>query len=196
MLFTYGSQPPRQGPGEASAVVRDNGAVEVFYLYPGHGNAGQLWGFNTVPTAKDAVDLLNRPARQGPGEVSATVRDDDTVELLYLYPGSQGVGTQHTWQYRHLGSPAEAVNFLNKWPRQGRGEASLTIRDNGTVDLIYLAAGTASKGVWGFNNFSTATEAVNWLNQPIDGGGTGEVSPTMRDDGTVVLFFFTQPPPS
>ena len=56
-----------------------------------------------VPTGeKDTVTFLNDPARQGPGEATATLRSDGSAGLLYLAPGSLGTSTGQTWESREF----------------------------------------------------------------------------------------------
>ena len=110
--------------------------------------ANQTWGFRNFTAAEGtagAVTFLNEPARQGPGEASAVPRNDGSVGLFFLEPGSLGSGTQQTWVFRNF-TPAEgtagAVAFLNEAHRQGPGEASAFARNDGSVALFYLEPGT------------------------------------------------------
>ena len=51
----------------------------------------QEWLFAAFPAPNgeaDVVNLLNDPPRQGHGEASITPRDDGSVGLIYLVPGS------------------------------------------------------------------------------------------------------------
>src|SRR6202034_2003944 len=92
-----------------------------------------------------AVKFLNEPLRQGRGEASGTLRNDGTAGLLWLEPGSLGEGTEQTWQSAEFPAPngeAAAVNFLNEPLRQGRGEASVTLRNDGTAGLLWLEPGS------------------------------------------------------
>ena len=53
--------------------------------------ANQTWGFGPfTPTdgLAGAVTFLNEPDRQGRGEASASARNDGSVGLFYLEPGS------------------------------------------------------------------------------------------------------------
>jgi hypothetical protein len=144
---TFLNEAARQGPGEASAVARNNGSVGLFYLEPGSlgTNTQPTWIFQNFPTTQAAVTFLNEAPRQGHGEASAVARDDGSVGLFYLEPGSLGTSTQQTWVFRDF-TPAEgttgAVTFLNEAPRQGPGEASATPRNNGSVGLFFLEPGT------------------------------------------------------
>jgi hypothetical protein len=64
--------------------------------------ADQTWQFRAFPAPDGeaaAVSFLNEPLRQGRGEASATLRNDGTVGLLWLEPGSLGEGTEQTWQF-------------------------------------------------------------------------------------------------
>jgi hypothetical protein len=90
---TYLNEDARQGRGEASAVARNDGSVELFFLEPGSLGAGnqQAWVFRNFTAAEGtagAVTFLNDPARQGPGEASAFARNDGSVALFYLEPGT------------------------------------------------------------------------------------------------------------
>src|SRR5262249_12392009 len=140
VAVTFLNEPDRQGPGEVSAGARNNGTVGLFYLEPGSLGSGttQTWFFQNFPSAADAVAFLNEAPRQGRGQVSATPRNNGTVGLFYLEPGSLGVSATETWFFQNFPSAANAVAFLNEAPRQGPGEASAFLRDDGTVGLFYL----------------------------------------------------------
>lgn len=110
--------------------------------------ASLTWVFRNFTAAEGtngAVTFLNEPARQGHGEASATARNDGSVGLFFLEPGSLGSGTAQTWQFRNFTAAQGtngAVTFLNEPARQGRGEASATVRNDGSVGLFYLEPGT------------------------------------------------------
>jgi hypothetical protein len=112
--------------------------------------ANQMWQFRAFPAPDGeaaAVKFLNEPLRQGRGEASGTLRNNGTAGLLWLEPGSLGEGTEQTWQSAEFPAPngeAAAVNFLNEPLRQGRGEASVTLRNNGTAGLLWLEPGSLS----------------------------------------------------
>ena len=139
--------------------------------------ANQTWGFRNFTAAEGtagAVAWLNEPDRQGPGEAIAFARNDGSVGLFYLEPGSLGSSTQPTWGFRDFSAAegtAGAVTWLNEAERQGRGEASPNARNNGTVGLFYLepgSLGSSTNLTWGFRNFSAAegtAGAVTWLNE-------------------------------
>ena len=122
----------------------------LFYLTPGSlgDSTAQAWTFRDFTPAEGpegAVNFLVQPARQGAGEASAVARNDGSVGLFYLTPGSLGDSTAQAWTFRDF-TPAEgpegAVNFLNQPARQGRGEASANARNDGSAGLFYLAPGT------------------------------------------------------
>ena len=86
--------------------------------------ANQTWEFREFPGPRpdgenNAVTFLNEPARQGPGEATATLRNDGSAGLLYLAPGSLGTGTTQTWESAEFAGPKQAVDFLNEPARQG-----------------------------------------------------------------------------
>jgi hypothetical protein len=147
---TFLNEPARQGHGEASATPRNDGSVGLFILEPGSLGSGTqpTWAFRSFTAAQGtagAVTFLNEPARQGPGEASAAARNDGSVGLFFLEPGSLGSGTQQTWVFRNFTAAegtAGAVTFFNEAPRQGRGEASAFARNDGSVALFYLEPGT------------------------------------------------------
>ena len=120
--------------------------------------------------AKDAAIFLNEPDRQGRGEATATLRGDGTAGLLYLSPGSLGFTNTHAWQYGEFVGPKQAVDFLNDPARQGRGEATVTQRKNGTVGLLYLepgSLGASTAHAWCFKDFSApygVRDALAFLN--------------------------------
>ncbi len=140
----------RQGPGEASATLRNDGSVGLLYLAPGSlgTSTAQTWGsreFTGPNGAKQAVDFLNEAARQGPGEASVTPRNDGSVGLLYLAPGSLGTSTAQTWEYKEFPAPdgvASALAFLNASPQQAAGEVSGYARNDGSAAIFYLEPGS------------------------------------------------------
>ena len=93
----------------------------------------QTWVYDNFGSQADAVSFLNTDARQGPGEACASARNDGSVGLIFLEPGSLGASTALTWVYDNFGSQADAVSFLNTDARQGPGEASTTLRGDGSV---------------------------------------------------------------
>jgi hypothetical protein len=157
------------------------------------------WVFRDFAAAQGpaaAVNFLNAPARQGHGEASAAARDDGSVGLFFLAPGSLGSSTQQTWEFRNFTAaegPAGAVNFLNEPARQGAGEASAFARSDGSVGLFYLAPGSlgsSTRQTWFFRNFTPAegtAGAINFLNAS-PRQGPGEASAFARNDGSVGLF--------
>jgi hypothetical protein len=201
-VVAFLNEADRQGPGEACAVARNDGSVGLFYLEPGSLGTGtqltwQFRNFTAVQGTAGAVAFLNEADRQGPGEASANARNDGSVGLFYLEPGSLGTGTQLTWQFRSFTAAegtAGAVTFLNDPDRQGHGEASAVARNDGSVGLFYLEPGSLGTGTqqsWQFRNF-TAIEgtagAVAFLNEPAR-QGPGEASANARNDGSVGLFY-------
>jgi hypothetical protein len=147
---TFLNEAYRQGPGEASLAARNDGSVGLFFLEPGSlGTSTEpTWVYQNFTPAQgpaEAVTFLNEAYRQGAGQVSATPRNDGSVGLFFLEPGSLGTSTTQTWVYRNFTpaqGPAEAVAFLNAAPRQGPGEASAYARNDGSVSLFYLEPGT------------------------------------------------------
>ena len=162
--------------------------------------ADQTWQFRAFPAPDGeaaAVSFLNEPDRQGRGEASATLRNDGTAGLLWLEPGSLGVSTVQTWQFREFPAPdgeAAAVSFLNEPDRQGRGEASATLRNDGTAGLLWLepgSLGVSTVQTWQFREFPAPdgeAAAVNFLNEP-DRQGPGEATVTPRGTGSVGLLW-------
>jgi len=193
------NDPDRQGRGEATATLRSDGSVGLFYLVPGSLGASPnpTWQFQEFPGpngAKDAAIFLNAPDRQGRGEATATLRGDGTAGLLYLEPGSLGTSTTHTWEYGEFVGPKQAVDFLNDPARQGAGEATVTPRKNGTVGLLYLSPGSlgaSTAQTWCFKEFPAprgVADALAFLNaHPRQAGG--EVSGYARTDGSAVIFY-------
>jgi hypothetical protein len=191
--------PPRQGRGEATAALRSDGSVGLFYLVTGSldGSPNPTWLFQEFPGpngAKQAEIFLNAPPRQGRGEATATLRNDGTAGLLYLEPGSLGTSTTHTWEYGEFVGPKQAVDFLNEPARQGAGEATVTPRKNGTVGLLYLSPGSlgvSTAQTWCYKEFPAphgVMEALAFLNaHPRQ--AEGEVSGYARTDGSAVIFY-------
>src|SRR5580693_3924956 len=141
------NEPARQGRGEATATLRNDGSAGLLYLAPGSLGAGtaQTWESGEFAGPKQAVDFLNEPARQGPGQASVTPRNNGTVGLLYLAPGSLGAGTTQTWYFKEFPAPdgvTSALAFLNASPRQGAGEVSGYARNDGSAVIFYLEPGS------------------------------------------------------
>ena len=196
------NEPARQGRGEASATLRNDGTAGLLWLEPGSlgDSTVQTWQFREFPAPDGeaaAVSFLNEPARQGRGEASATLRNDGTAGLLWLEPGSLGDSTVQTWQFREFPAPdgeAAAVNFLNEPARQGPGEATVTPRGNGTVGLLWLEPGSlggSSAPAWQYKDFpgpDGEQAALAFLNAS-PRQGAGEVSGFVRSDGSAVIFY-------
>jgi hypothetical protein len=144
------NEPARQGRGEASATLRNNGTAGLFWLEPGSlgGSTVQTWQFQEFPAPDGeaaAVNFLNEPARQGPGEATVTPRSNGAVGLLWLEPGSLGDSAAPTWQYKDFPGPdgeQAALAFLNASPRQGAGEVSGFVRNDGSAVIVYLEPGS------------------------------------------------------
>jgi hypothetical protein len=144
------NEPARQGRGEASATLRNDGTAGLLWLEPGSLGEGteQTWQFEEFPAPggeQAAVNFLNEPARQGRGEASATLRNDGTAGLLWLEPGSLGDSTAQTWQFQEFPAPGgeqAALAFLNASPRQGAGEVSGFVRNDGSAVIFYLEPGS------------------------------------------------------
>lgn len=194
--------PLRQGAGEASVTLRNNGSAGLIWLEPGSLGEGteQTWQSSEFPApsgAQDAVNFLNEPARQGRGEASATLRNDGSAGLIWLEPGSLGNGTGQAWEVTEFsGANAEqqAVDFLNAAPRQGAGEASVTPRGDGTVGLIYLEPGSLDEGTaqdWHWKDFpgpNGAQDVLNFLNAS-PRQAPGEASCFIRNNGSAAVFY-------
>ena len=87
---TFLNEPLRQGVGQLSAIARSNGSVGLFFLEPGSlgTSTQQTWVFQDFPTTDAAVTFLNEAPRQGAGEASAFARNNGSVSLFYLEPGT------------------------------------------------------------------------------------------------------------
>jgi hypothetical protein len=196
------NEPLRQGRGEASATLRNNGTASLLWLEPGSlGESTEpAWEFQEFPAPNgeaDAVAFLNAAPRQGRGEATATLRNDRTAGLIYLEPGSLGDGTQQTWQSQEFSgadSAQAAVDFLNDPLRQGAGEASVTPRNNGTTGLLWLepgSLGNSTAQTWHFKDFpgpGGEQAALAFLNAS-PRQGAGEACGFVRSDGSVVIFY-------
>jgi hypothetical protein len=196
------NEPLRQGRGEASATLRNNGTATLLWLEPGSlGESTEpAWESAEFPAPSgeaDAVSFLNLAPRQGRGEATATLRNDGTAGLIYLEPGSIGNGTQQTWQSQEFSGPGSAqaaVDFLNEPLRQGAGEASLTPRNNGTTGLLWLEPGSlgdSTAQTWHYKDFpgpGGEQAALAFLNAS-PRQGPGEASGFVRSDGSVVIFY-------
>jgi hypothetical protein len=196
------NEPARQGRGEASATLRNDGTAAVLWLEPGSlGDSTEpAWESAEFPAPNgeaDAVAFLNYPPRQGRGEATATLRNNGTAGLIYLEPGSLGDGTQQTWQSQEFAGPSSAqaaVNFLNEPLRQGAGEASVTPRNNGTTGLLWLEPGSlgdSTTQAWQYKDFAGPggqQAALAFLNAS-PRQAAGEASGFVRSDGSAVIFY-------
>src|ERR1700731_95093 len=104
------NEPLRQGRGEASATLRNNGTATLLWLEPGSlGESTEpTWEVQEFPAPNgegEAVAFLNLPPRQGAGEASVTPRNNGTTGLLWLEPGSLGDSTQQAWQHKDFPGP-------------------------------------------------------------------------------------------
>src|SRR5579871_2248456 len=141
------NEPARQGRGEATATLRNDGSAGLLYLAPGSlgASTAQTWESGEFAGPKQAVDFLNEAARQGPGQASVTPRNNSSVGLLYLVPGSLGASTTQTWYFKEFPAPdgaTSALAFLNASPRQGAGEVSGYARNDGSAVIFYLEPGS------------------------------------------------------
>ena len=120
--------------------LRNNGTAGLLWLEPGSlGNsAAQTWQFAEFPAPNGeaaAVNFLNEPARQGPGEATVTPRGNGSVGLLWLEPGSLGRQRRADLAVQGLPRPgrrAGRLAFVNASPRQGAGEVSGFVRNDGS----------------------------------------------------------------
>ena len=142
---TFLNEPDRQGRGEASVTLRNDGSAGLIYFEPGSlgFDTSPAWLVAEFPSPQEAAGFLNLDPRQGAGEASVTPRSNGTVGLLYLEPGSLGASTRQTWLTAEFPSAQDAVAFLNAAPRQGAGEAAGFVRNNGSAVIFYLEPGSA-----------------------------------------------------
>ena len=199
---TFLNEPLRQGHGEASATLRNNGTAGLFFLEPGSlGNdTSPSWLTREFPGPggeQAAADFLNEPLRQGAGEASVTLRNDGSAGLLFLEPGSLGNSTAQTWLTREFPAPngvQAAADFLNEPLRQGAGEASVTPRNDGSAGLLFLepgSLGNSTAQTWLTREFPApngAQAAVDFLNAA-PRQGPGEAVGFARNDGSAVVIF-------
>ena len=100
--------------------------------------ADQEWLSAEFADQATAVTFLNEYPKQGAGEASATLRNDGTVGLLYLEPGSLGSDPSPAWYVAEFPTPQHAVTFLNEPPQQTAGEAVGFIRNDNSTVVFYL----------------------------------------------------------
>ena len=102
-----------------------------------------------------------------------------------------------TWQFAQFGAPygaQDAATFLNENARQGRGEASATLRNDGTAGLLYLEPGSLGAGTeqaWHYKDFAGPggeQAAVAFLNAS-PRQQAGEATGFVRSDGSAVIFY-------
>jgi hypothetical protein len=95
------------------------------------------------------------------------------------------------WYALNFASIDAALIYLNENPIQSAGEVAATARNDGTVSMLTIFPPTAplqSPQRWFFQNFSSANSAVTYLNEP-PAQSDGEVSATLRNDGSVGVFY-------
>ena len=198
------NDPARQGPGEASATVQAGGSVGLFYLEPGSlgSSTAQTWESADFAGAQLAVNFLNDPARQGPGQVTATMSAGGPTEVIYLSPGSLGSNTTPSWETLVEPGPDGlklAVDFLNENPRQGAGEVSVTVLPGGGLGLIDLnpgSLGASTSPTWFYKEFPApngVTSALAFLNAAPQ-QAAGEVSAYAPGDGSAVIVYLEPGP--
>jgi len=199
---TFLNEPARQGRGEASATLRNDGTAALLWLEPGSlgDDTEPTWQFTEFGApggATSAVTFLNEPARQGRGEASATLRNDGTAGLLWLEPGSLGDSSAQTWELREFPAPggaASAVTFLNEPARQGAGEASVTPRSDGSAGLLWLEPGSlgdSTAQTWQYKDFPAPggeQAALAFLNAS-PRQAAGEACGFVRSDGSAAIFY-------
>jgi hypothetical protein len=96
-----------------------------------------------------------------------------------------------SWLWFQFSSVDAALTYLNEAPVQSAGEVAATARNDGTVGMLTIFPPTAPlqpPQQWVFQNFATVDDALNYLNLP-PAQSDGEVSATLRNDGTVGAFF-------
>jgi len=106
-----------------------------------------------------------------------------------LNPDTALPPNQH-WYSLNFASVQAALNYLNAPLVQSAGEVTTTARNDGTVGMLTIYPPTTplqSPQRWAFQTFNSPAAAVNWLNEPAV-QSDGEVSATLRNDGTVGMF--------
>ena len=95
------------------------------------------------------------------------------------------------WYALHFTSVEAALTYLNENPIQSAGEVAATARNDGSVGMLTIFPPTAPLQApqrWFYQNFTSPTNAATWLNEP-PAQSDGEVSATLRNDGTVGTFY-------
>jgi hypothetical protein len=95
------------------------------------------------------------------------------------------------WYALNFTSVDAALTYLNENPIQSAGEVAATARNDGTVSMLTIFPPTAPLQPpqrWFFQNFSSANNAVTYLNEA-PAQSDGEVSATLRNDGSVGAFY-------
>jgi hypothetical protein len=79
---------PRQGPGGASATLRNDGTAGLLYLEPGSLGmiASPSWYVAEFANPQDAVDFLNASPQQTAGEAAGFIRSDNSTVVFFLEP--------------------------------------------------------------------------------------------------------------
>jgi hypothetical protein len=104
--------------------------------------SGQHWLSISFASAAAAVSWLNLDPIQSSGEVAATARNDGSVAMLTILPPTDALNPSHQkWAFQNFPSQAAAVAFLNQ-NGQGDGEASATLRNDGSVGVFYITPAT------------------------------------------------------
>jgi hypothetical protein len=120
------------------------------------------------------------------------ISEKDAAELKprhRLSPDTPLPPNQH-WYSLSFASVQAALNYLNAPLVQSAGEVTTTARNDGTVGMLTIYPPTTPLQPpqrWAFQSFNSPAAAVNWLNEPAV-QSDGEVSATLRNDGTVGMF--------
>jgi hypothetical protein len=122
--------------------------------------------------------------------MSELMSEEDADELKRRYQRDAGaLPPGHQWVLINFSSVATALTWINANPRQSAGEVCATLRNNGTVGLLTVFPPTAPPlKQWFFRNFPIANDAATFLSTAPT-KSAGEVSSTIRNDGTVGLIY-------
>lgn len=119
-----------------------------------------------------------------------TLITEENASKTRVHPNTPLPPSQR-WYSLSFASVSAALTYLNENPVQSAGEVAATARNDGTVGMLTIFPPThplQSPQRWFFENFSSATDAVSYLNAP-PAQSDGEVSATVRNDGSVGAFY-------
>jgi hypothetical protein len=118
-------------------------------------------------------------------------KDAATLKARHHAGTASALPSNQHWFFFEFASVQAALDYLNTPLVQSAGEVSATARNNGTVGMYTIYPPTAPLQApqrWFFKDFSSPQAGLDYLNTPAV-QSDGEVSATIRNNGTVRIFY-------